>query len=80
MTVGEAFTIRFQELLKQKGDSLYKFAKENCIPRSTITNIERGSTKSPTLAVVFQVAAGFGMDILHFLDHPVFKSQELDFL
>ena len=80
MTLGEAFTIRINELLKQKHISLHKFVKDNSIARSTIVNIMRGNTKSPTLAIVYQVADGFGLSILKFLDDEVFKRNDLDYL
>ena len=80
MTTGQAFSIRLRNLLEERGISLHKFLKDNCIARSTIVNIERGNTKSPTLAIIYQVATGFGMDILEFLDDPIFKSKEIEFL
>lgn len=80
MTLGEAFTIRLKELLKERNVSLHKFIKDSCIPRSTIVNIMKGNTKSPTLAVVYQVADGFGMTAIEFLDHEVFKRDDLEYL
>ena len=80
MTTGQAFSIRLRNLLEERGISLHKFLKDNCIARSTIVNIERGNTKSPTLAIIYQVATGFGMDILEFFNDPIFKSKELEFL
>lgn len=80
MTLGEAFSIRLRELLKERNLSLYKFLKDSCIPRSTIVNIEKGNTKSPTLAIIYQVAYGFGMSCLEFLDHPVFKRDDIEFM
>jgi len=80
MTLGEAFTIRLNELLKEKNISLYKFLKNSCIARSTIVNIEKGNTKSPTLAIIYQVADGLGMTPIEFLDHPVFKRDDLNFM
>jgi len=80
MTLGEAFTKRLNDLLVERNISLHKFVKENCIARSTIVNIQKGYTKSPTLAIIFQVADGFGMTAIEFLDHPYFKQDELDYL
>jgi len=79
MTLGQAFSIRLRGLLQERGLTLHKFLKDNCIARSTIVNIERGNTKSPTLAIVYQVAEGFGMSYLQFLDDPVFKREDLEF-
>ncbi len=80
MTLGEAFTIRLNELLKEKNISLHKFLKESCIARSTIVNIMKGNTKCPTLAIIYQVAGGFGMPPLEFLDNEVFKRDDLEYM
>ena len=80
MKLGEAFSIRIKELLKERNITLHKFLKDSCITRSTIVNIMLGNTKSPTLALVYQVADGFNMTPLEFLDHPVFKRSDLEYL
>jgi len=84
MTLGQAFTIRFNQLFekvkKEKNISLYKFLKDNCIPRSTILNIFEGNTKCPTLAIIYQVAYAFNMTYLEFLNDPVFSNEEIEFL
>ena len=80
MTLGQAFTIRFNELLKRTNLSLYKFLKDNCIARSTIINIQKGNTKSPTLAIIYQVAEAFNMTPIEFLDSPIFKRDDLEYL
>lgn len=80
MTLGEAFAKRFANLLNEKNISLYKFAKDSCIPRSTLNNILLGNTKSPTLALVYQVADGFNMSYLEFLDDPIFASANVEYM
>lgn len=80
MTLGAAFTIRLRELLNERHISLYKFLKDSCIARSTIVNIEKGNTKSPTLAIIYQVASGLEMTPIEFLDDPVFKRDDLEYL
>ncbi len=80
MTLGEAFSIRFNELLKPLNVSVYKFLKDNCIARSTVVNILNGNTKSPTLAIIYQVANAFGPTYLEFLDHPAFKGDDIEFI
>ena len=79
MTLGEAFTIRLKELLKQHNLTLHKFLITNCIARSTIVNIMKGNTRCPTLAVVYQVADGFNMSVIEFLDCPEFKRDDLEY-
>jgi len=80
MTMGEAVMLRTRRLLKERGISLHKFLKDNCIPRTTLINLENGHTKSPTLSVVFQIAEGFGMTHLEFQDDPIFFSDELEYM
>ena len=80
MTLGEAFTIRLSELLRERNISLHKFLKDSCIARSTIVNIMKGNTKCPTLAIIYQVADGFNMTPLEFLDNEVFKREDLEYI
>lgn len=80
MTLGEAFTIRLTELLQERNISLHKFLKDSCIARSTIVNIMKGNTKCPTLAIIYQVADGFDMSPLEFLDNEVFKREDLEYM
>ena len=80
MTLGEAFTIRLNELLKERGLSLHRFVKDNCIARSTIVNIQKGNTKSPTLAIIYQVSYDFNMSTIEFLSHPSFSNQDIEYL
>ena len=80
MTLGQAFSIRLSEILEERKLSVHRFVKETCIPRSTIVNLLKGNTKSPTLALIYQVADGLNMTYLEFLDHPVFRNKDIDFL
>ena len=80
MTLGKAFSIRFNELLYKDGRTEYKFLKDNCIPRSTITNILNGKTKSPTLAIIYQVAYAFNITPIEFLTHPAFTCDNIEFM
>lgn len=80
MTLSKAFSIRLREILNERSISLHKFLKDSSIARSTIVNIEKGNTKSPTLAIIYQVSDGLGMTPLEFLDHPAFRCEELDYM
>ena len=80
MTLGEAFTTRLTELLQERNISLHKFLKDSCIARSTIVNIMKGNTKCPTLTIIYQVADGFGISPLEFLNNEVFKREDLEYM
>lgn len=80
MTLGESVSIRLNGLLGERKISLYKFCKDSCISKSTLGNLMEGNTKSPGLALIFQIADGLKMTHLEFLDHPVFFDQELDYI
>ena len=80
MTLGEAFTIRLNELLKERKLSLHKFVKDNCIARSTIVNIQKGNTKCPTLAIIYQVSYALEMTPIEFLNHPIFQQEDIEYM
>ena len=79
MTLAEAITKRINELLFEKGWSLYKLSKESGLPLSTIKNLYSGHTKSPTLSVIFKIARAFDMNHIEFLNNNIFFDEKLDF-
>ncbi len=80
MTIGEAFKIRFYELLNEKNITIHKFVKDNCIARSTLVNILNGNTKNPSMGILFQVSYGFELTPIEFLNCDVFNQEDLEFL
>lgn len=78
MTMGEAVAKRINELLFERGWSLYRLSKEGCIALSTLKNFYTNHTKSPTLSMIFKVADAFGLSPIEFLDSPIFKSENLE--
>lgn len=80
MVISEAVSKRINELLSEKGWSLYKLSKESCVPPSTLKNIYNGHTKSPTLAVIYQIADAFGMTPIEFLNHPIFDKDNIEYM
>ncbi len=78
MTVGEAVAKRINELIFQKGWSLYKLSKDSGIPLSTLKNLYTNHTKSPTLAVILKISSALGITAIEFLESPLFSSDELD--
>lgn len=78
MTLAKAVTKRIDELLFKRGWSLYKLAKEACIPLSTLKNLYTNHTKSPTLGIVFKIAEAFCITPAEFLNAKIFASEELE--
>jgi DNA-binding helix-turn-helix protein len=78
MTMGEAVAKRIDEYLNIKGMSLYKLAKESGLPVSTLQNLYRRHTKSPTLTVIFKISLGLGVSVTDFLACEIFEPYSLE--
>lgn len=80
MTSGEALMIRVRELAEMQNISLYKILKENCIPRTTIVNLESGNSKNPGFDLIYKFSDAFNMTLIEFLDHPIFSKSIVDYI
>ena len=78
MTLGEAVAKRIDELLFEKGWSLYKLSKDACLPLSTLKNLYRNHTKSPTLALIYKIANAFNLTPIQFLDSSILQNENID--
>ena len=78
MTLGEAVVKRIDELLFEKGWSLYKLSKDACLPLSTLKNLYRNHTKSPTLALIYKIANAFNLTPIQFLDSSILQNENID--
>lgn len=78
MKMGEAVAKRIDELLFERNMTLYKLAKNACLPISTLQNLYRGHTQSPTLSLVFKIADGLGITVNEFLSSPLFSLDDLE--
>ena len=78
MTVGEAVAKRIDFYLFERNLSLYKLAQDACLPISTLQNLYRGHTKSPTLTVVLKLTDALGVTVEEFLDSPLFSKDNLE--
>lgn len=78
MTVGEAVAKRIEYYLMDRHISLYRLAKESCIPIATLQNLYRGHTKSPTLTVVFKICETLEITLAEFIDSPLFSHDNLE--
>ncbi len=80
MTIGEAYLIRLNKLLKDKNITTYRFVKESCIPEATLRNLKTKRSKSPKMSLFYQTANALDMTINEFLDDPIFNSDDIEFL
>lgn len=78
MTVGQATAKRIDEYLYERGISLYKLAHDACIPISTLQNLYRDHTKSPTVSVIFKLTDALGVSIQDFFSSPLFSAENLE--
>lgn len=76
--MGIAISKRLDEYLFAKDISLYRLAKEACIPLSTLQNLYRGHTKSPSLSLLFKIAETLDVSISEFLASPLFAPDNLE--
>jgi len=80
MTMAEAVTKRIDELLFERGWSLYKLSKEASLPLTTLKNLYNGHTKSPTLSLIFKISETFNLTPIEFLDSSLFNKDEIDYI
>ena len=78
MTLSFAVSKRIDEYLFSRDITLYKLARDAGLPVATLQNLYRGTTKSPTLALIYKVCAGLGVSVREFLNSEIFSSSELE--
>ncbi|MCH5161919.1 MAG: helix-turn-helix transcriptional regulator [Clostridiales bacterium] len=78
MTVGQATAKRIDDYLDERGITLYRLAKDACVPASTLQNLYRDHTKSPTVALVFKLTDALGVSIQEFFSSPLFSPENLE--
>ncbi len=78
MKLCEAFATRLKELLSERNMSLYKFCVNSGIGRSTLVNLMKGESKSPTLETIYQVSDALGISPQEFLSSELFNPDNID--
>ena len=63
MTTSEAVSKRIDEYIFSRGISLYRLAKDAGIPVATLQNLYRGKSKSPTLALGYNICNGLQISV-----------------
>lgn len=78
MNICKAVVIRINKLLKEKNMTLYRLEQNACILHGTMMCIMKERNKNVTLKTIFQIASGFGMSIIEFLNDDIFKEENLE--
>lgn len=78
MNTCKAVSLRVGKLLTERNISLYKLEQESGILHGTMMCIMNGRNKNITLKTVMQIAKGFNMSLLDFLDDELFNEGNID--
>ncbi|MBP3619330.1 MAG: helix-turn-helix transcriptional regulator [Clostridia bacterium] len=78
MTVSEAVLKRINKLLKQKNMTFYRLEIKSGILHGTLSAIRYGTSKNITLKTIMQLAKGFEITLLEFLDDPIFDIENFN--
>lgn len=78
MNICTAVRIRISNLLMEKNMTLYRLEQKSGILHGTMMCIMNERNKNVTLKTTMQLAHGFDMSLIQFLDDKIFTSDELD--
>ncbi len=78
MNICKAVGLRISYLLNEKNMTLYKLEQNSGILHGTMMCIMNERNKNITLKTVMQLARGFNMTILEFLDDKLFLDSNLE--
>lgn len=74
MTISEATQKRIIELCKERNITINRLATLSGITQSTLNNIVKGNSKTPTLQTIVYLCAGFNIEIIDFFNSELFKN------
>ena len=66
------------ELLEINNMTLYRLEQKSGIPHGTMCNLISERNKDIRLKTVMQIAKGFGMTLIEFLDYKLFDFDNFD--
>ena len=78
LTVNQAVRSRINELLAKQGITQYRLEQNSGISHSQMDFIMKDRNKTVTFTTILQLAKGFDMTVLAFLDSPYFILEGLD--
>ena len=78
MNICKAVGLRISNLLAEKKMTLYRLEQKSGILHGTMMCIINERNKNITMKTIFQLARGFDMTFLDFLNDKLFVSEELE--
>lgn len=78
MNICKAVGLRISNLLAEKKMSLYRLEQNSGILHGTMMCIMNERNKNITLKTIMQLARGFDMSLIEFLDDKLFTSEDLE--
>ena len=78
MNICKAVGLRISNLLAEKNISLYRLEQNSGILHGTMMCIMNERNKNITLKTIMQLARGFNMTLLEFLDDKLFTNEDLE--
>ncbi len=78
MNIAKAVALRITNLLIEKNMTLYRLEQNSGIQHGTMMCIMGERNKNITLKTVMQIAKGFNMSTIEFLDDKLLKEENFD--
>ena len=78
MNICKAVGLRISNLLAEKNMTLYRLEQNSGILHGTMMCIMNERNKNITLKTIMQLARGFNMTLLEFLDDKLFTNEDLE--
>ena len=78
MNICKAVDLRISNLLLEKKMTLYRLEQKSGILHGTMMCIMNERNKNVTLKTIMQLARGFDMTLLEFLDDKLFTEENID--
>ena len=78
MNICKAVGLRISNLLLEKKLTLYRLEQKSGILHETMMCIMNERNKNVTLKTIMQLARGFDMTLLEFLDDKLFTEENID--
>ncbi len=78
MTINDAVALRTLCLLRERGLSQYRLEQDAGILHGSMDRILQSKNKTVTLTTIYRLARGFGMTVNEFMDHDVFRREDLE--